>query len=499
MGTALLLIYGAGALVLSVPYPPARIASLIIAITPGDFATEMIERLGFGAIRTLAVLTNLGTLAFGGYVGVVVAKGVSPEARAKRAVLGGGALLLAALALAVTAPEGLALPALAVYPIAAFVFARIVSKGPLAVALRPDLKDHETPLDATRRSRRRFLIRMGAAIGGFLVGGATVLRLAGGRGPMNVDIARADRTFKPPPDDPNFSEIEGLSSEITPTSDFYTVDINIVKPSIDHDDWQLRIHGLVENAYSLDYHTLQDDFEVVEMAHTLTCISNEVGGDLISTTVWRGVRLKDVLERARLRDKVVDVVFRAAEGYSDSIPITKALESTTLIAFGMNDQALPREHGFPARMVVPGIYGMKNVKWLTEIETVDFDYRGYWMERGWSDIARVKTQSRIDVPSRSEKVTSPARTAGVAWAGDRGISLVEVSFDGGAHWQQAVLKRELSPVAWRLWATDAGDRTGKQGVIVRATDGGGETQTETRTKPHPDGASGRHETTFTIS
>lgn len=499
MGAGLLLIYAAGALVRAVPYPPARIAALVIAITPGDFATAMIERLGHGAIATLAVVTNLGTLAFGGYLGVLVAGAPTPNGRARRALAVGAALWLAAMGLAISAPEGFSTAALAVYPIAAYVCARILSTAPFSAALRPDLREGETPLDATRRSRRRFVIRLAAAAGGFVVGGATIWRL-GRRGlPVDTEIVRADRTFKPPADDPSFPVVAGHSPEITANTDFYTVDINIVKPMVDHEDWTLRIHGLVDAPYNLDYRTLQADFEVVEMAHTLTCISNEVGGDLVSTTVWRGVRLRDVLERAGIAEGVVDVVFRAVDGYSDSIPLAKAVEDTTLVAFGMNGDPLPREHGFPARIIVPGIYGMKNVKWITEISTVDRDYRGYWMVRGWSDVARVKTQSRIDAPAQSQRVEIPAQVAGVAWAGDRRISAVEVSFDDGASWHRAQLMRELSPVAWRLWVADVEPGSGSRRVIVRATDGAGEVQASRRTRPHPDGASGRHETAFTVS
>lgn len=496
MGAALLLVYAADVLIEPVPYPPVRIAALLIAITPGDFATAMIERLGHGAIRTLAVLTNAGTVAFGGYLGIVVAGAQGPPRSARRALIAGFGLWLAAMGLALTAPEGFSPTALAAYPIAAYGFARIVARRPLSAAFAPDLREGEMPLDAVRRSRRRFLVRLAAAVGGFVVGGAAVARFAGRSGGPGVDIVRADRPFKPPGDDPGFPKVPGHSPEITSNADFYTVDINIVKPSVDHRTWKLRIHGLVDRPYALDYRSLQDDFEVVEMAHTLTCISNEVGGDLVSTTVWRGVRLREVLERAGLRGGIIDVAFRAAEGYTDSIPLAKALEETTLVAFGMNGEPLPREHGFPARIIVPGIYGMKNVKWLTEIEPVDRDFKGYWMVRGWSDVARVKTQSRIDAPVGS--VSLPAQAAGIAWAGDRGIRAVEVSFDGGSSWRPAVVKRELSPVAWRLWAAGIEPGKGKRRVIVRATDGGGEVQESQRTRPHPAGASGRHEVQFTI-
>src|SRR5207237_6621435 len=212
---------------------------------------------------------------------------------------------------------------------------------------------------------------------------------------------------------------------------------------------------------------------------------NEVGGNLISTAVWRGVRLKDVLARAGLKPGVAELVFKSTEGYSDSIPLAKAGEDTTLVVFGMNGVALPQEHGFPARIIVPGIYGMKNVKWLTSVTAIDHHYRGYWEIRGWDDVARVKTESRIDVPASADSVHLPAKLAGVAWAGDRGIAKVEVSDDGGTTWRPAVLKRELSPVAWRLWAADISPGTGPSRVLDRATDGTAQVQTAAPHEPQP--------------
>ncbi|MGH2720687.1 MAG: molybdopterin-dependent oxidoreductase, partial [Actinomycetota bacterium] len=332
-----------------------------------------------------------------------------------------------------------------------------------------------------------------------LVGGAAVWRLVGGSmGAMPGRIARALRPFTRPQPDAGFPAVEGHTPELTPTADFYNVDINIVKPRVDHTSWNLSVGGAVDRPYKLTYDTLQSDFEVVELAHTLTCISNEVGGDLISTTVWRGVRLRDVLERAGVGEGTVDIVFRAAENYSDSISLAKALEERTLVVFGMDGAPLPRDHGFPARIIVPGIYGMKNVKWVESIEAVPEDYQGYWMDRGWSDEAVVKTQSRIDVPARGSTVAEGSKAAGIAWAGDRGISAVEVSDDGGETWRAARLERELSGVAWRRWVADLGAGTGAGTLVVRARDGAGQLQESRRTRTHPDGASGYHEVSFDV-
>lgn len=499
MAAALAIIYAAGALFGGVPYPPATVASTIIRLTPGDLATAFIERLQHLAMILLGIFVHAGALALGAVAGGFVRKARTSRTRARIALLTGAGLLGIATLLGVIGSEAVSILALVVYGIAALVFARLLNDGPLMAGLEPSLKPGETPLDAMRGSRRRFVTRTAAVIGGLVVVGFGALRFSSRKKGMDVLIAGADQPFTRPPEDSEFPKVTGITPEITANDSFYTVDINpFTKPSIDHETWKLEIAGLVDRPYSLSYRELQRDFEVIEMVHTLTCISNEVGGDLISTAVWRGVKLREILERGGLKEDVIDIVFRAAEGYSDSIPLAKAVEDTTLVVFGMNGVALPQAHGFPARIIVPGIYGMKNVKWLTRIEAVDRDYQGYWMVRGWSDVARVKTQSRVDVPSDGDQVGLPASLGGIAWAGDRGIKRVEVSQDGGNSWRPATLKREMSKLTWRLWAADIEPGKGRQRVMVRAIDGTGERQDSASTRPHPEGASGNHVVTFDV-
>ena len=492
MGAALLVVFTAGNLFPLASFPPARVADLIIRLTPGDLATFMIEKLGKGAIRSLGIGVTVACLLSGGALGVLIGRARSTAGRARRALMAALGVFLGSMLLALGTPGAGSLTAALVYGVASIIFAKIAAEVPLLAAVEPKrVEDDETPLDAVMRSRRGFIMRMGLLIAGLVAGGG-ILRVLRSRNPK-VAIAPAARVFDPPPADPVFPNVPGLAREITRNEDFYTVDINaFVKPTVDHSGWRLKIHGLVGAPYELNFEQVQKDFEVVEMAHTLTCISNDVGGHLISTAVWRGVRLKDVLERAQLREGTVDIVFRAAEGYSDSIPLEKAVEETTLLVFGMNGEALPREHGFPARIIVPGIYGMKNVKWLTEIEAVDHDYQGYWMVRGWSDTARVKTASRFDTPQEGAHIPAGTMLAGVAWAGDRGVRRVEVSDDKGVTWTPAVMKRELGPLTWRLWATELKAAKGPVRVMVRAVDGTGDIQGSRPAKPHPDGASGYH-------
>ena len=291
-----------------------------------------------------------------------------------------------------------------------------------------------------------------------------------------------------------FPNIDNLALEITPTRDFYQVSKNAFDPQVDGSRWKLEVAGLVDNQLALSYDEMKA-LPSVEQYATLACISNEVGGDLIGTAMWRGVRLKDLLDRAGLKEGVVDIVLRASDDYTDSIPLDRASADGTLLVYEMNGEALTPEHGFPVRLLVPGIYGMKNVKWITRLEAVDSDVKGYWQRRGWDDRAEYKTMSRIDAPD--ETVSGETAIAGIAFAGDRGISKVEISTDGGANWEQAELKPALSPISWTLWHRRwRPAQPGKHRVLVRATDGGGQTQTSRYAPPAPSGSSGYHGVTL---
>jgi hypothetical protein len=290
--------------------------------------------------------------------------------------------------------------------------------------------------------------------------------------------------------DGQFPNIDNLALEITPNKDFYQVSKNAFDPQVDARRWKLQIAGLVENPFELTYADIKS-FPAVEQYATLACISNEVGGDLIGNSLWKGVRLRDVLEKARLREGVIDIALHASDDYTDSIPLERAMANETLLVYEMNGEPLTPEHGFPVRLLVPGIYGMKNVKWITRIEPVAFDLKGYWQRRGWDDRAEYKTLSRIDAPESSFK--GETSIAGIAFAGDRGISKVEVSTDGGATWEQADIKAGLSSLTWVLWEKRwKPAHSGKHRLVVRATDGRNQTQTSQYATPAPSGSSGYH-------
>jgi DMSO/TMAO reductase YedYZ molybdopterin-dependent catalytic subunit len=288
-----------------------------------------------------------------------------------------------------------------------------------------------------------------------------------------------------------FGRLIGLSPRITPVADHYTVSKNLFDPSVKADGWSLRIEGMVDQPLDL---TL-DDLErlpSVTRPSTLMCVSNPVGGDLIGTSEWTGVRLGDLLEMAGPQEGARELVLRAADNYSDSFPLDAARREGTIVAYLQNGEPLTSRHGFPARVLVPGIYGMKNVKWVQSIELVEDDYQGYWQTRGWSDEALVKTMSRIDTDTAARLGDGRVAVGGIAFAGLRGISAVEVSLDDGATWEAAEVEPAPNGLSWRRWAAVLTTDRDRFDLRVRATDGEGTVQTEERTRPLPDGADGHH-------
>ena len=312
-------------------------------------------------------------------------------------------------------------------------------------------------------------------------------------------VADTDAAFRATAGEGTF-EATGMPEFYTPLDAFYVVSKNIVDPTVAEMDWSLEIDGLVDKPMMLTYSDLllRDSHE---MASTLECISNRVGGTYISNTVWTGFPLKTLLEEARLQEGVIDIKLEAADGYSESIPVDEALQDDTMLVYLMDGLPLTDDHGFPARLIVPNIFGMKNVKWITRIEAVAEDYQGYWQERRWSDVATVVTMSRLDIPRQGFKADlgSTVELGGVAFAGDRGISAVEVTTDGGNTWNAAELSEVPSNRTWRLWRYDlAATVPGVRLVSVRATDGDGELQTEVEREPLPDGATGWDRSWFEI-
>jgi DMSO/TMAO reductase YedYZ molybdopterin-dependent catalytic subunit len=308
-----------------------------------------------------------------------------------------------------------------------------------------------------------------------------------------------------PPPKPNYGPIQpvpGLSAEVTPNGQYYLVSKNLFSdPTVNGQTWNLTVTGEVAQPYTLNYAQLSA-MPMKKQYESMMCISNEVGGPYMSNALWEGIPLVDLLQKAGGPKKGASkVVLYAADDYSDSIHLSKALEPTTLVALRMNDVTLPQGHGYPARLLVPGIYGMKHVKWITKIEVVNQDYQGYWQTRGWSDAAPIRLTSRIDTPTSMTKIQAGQQTyiAGVAFSGNKGISEVDVSLDNGQTWQKATLKQPLSDLTWVLWELPWTPTAGTHTITVRAIDMQGNVQDPEIAEPLPDGSSGYHSITVTVS
>ncbi|MGI9148169.1 MAG: molybdopterin-dependent oxidoreductase [Chloroflexota bacterium] len=347
---------------------------------------------------------------------------------------------------------------------------------------------------------RRTLLR--SAVAGLLATLATgaAWRLISGVavGGSDAAPAAADVVAAAQPNAPPF-DVKGIAPEVTPTADFYTVSKNFIDPSVAVAGWRLNIDGLVDQPMQLTYDQLRA-LPASEGYYTLMCISNEIGGDLWGNSLWRGVKLKYLLELAGVHAEGVKAVFTGADDYKDSVTLERALHPDTLLAWEMNGQPLRSEHGFPARLLIPGIYGMKNVKWLTGITIAPNDFRGFWQTQGWDDAAPYSTESRIDAPRARDSVASGMLPlGGVAFAGDRGIQSVEVSTDGGRTWQPAQVKAALSPNTWQLWRGDVQVDRSTREIRVRATDGLGHPQAREQNPPFPSGATGYHTITVAVA
>ena len=342
--------------------------------------------------------------------------------------------------------------------------------------------------------RRAFVLRAasatvvglaGAASGRWLVG-------AGQSDPVAGPAGVADRPLPPLPPRTDL-EIEGLTPFVTSNADFYRIDTALEIPRIQIPDFKLRVTGMVDRPLELTFEQLTAR-PLVEADITLTCVSNEVGGKLAGNARWLGVRLDDLLAEAGVNPGADQIVGRSVDGYTCGFPVSTLDGRDALVAIAMNGEPLPLEHGFPARLIVPGLYGyVSATKWLTEIEITTFDaFDHYWVPRGYSAEAPIKTQSRIDTPGPLARIPAgPTAIAGVAWAQTRGIDAVEVRIDDGP-WEVARLGAEVNDTTWRQWTITWDASPGQHSMTCRATDSTGYTQTEDRASPAPNGATGWH-------
>ena len=347
--------------------------------------------------------------------------------------------------------------------------------------------------------RRRFIGTSLAVIGAAAGSGMVGRLVLGGGGtdavPQSGRIPPPASTAPPLPDGARIAGVPGLSPLVTPNEDFYRIDTALIVPRPNLSRWRLRVHGLVDRPFELTYDELAA-MPIHEQYVTIACVSNEVGGNLVGNALWAGPRLRDLLDQAQVRPEGTQIVGRSVDNFTAGFPTAWALaaDREPIVALTMNGEPLPADHGFPARLIVPGLFGyVSATKWLREIELTTWDgFDGYWVPLGWAKEGPILTQSRIDVPRNlADLQAGPTPIAGVAWAPDRGISAVEVRIDDG-DWQPAEISTPISDAAWVQWLLRWDATPGTHVLRVRATDGDGQVQTDERTEPAPDGARGHH-------
>ena len=351
---------------------------------------------------------------------------------------------------------------------------------------------------------RRAFLRTAAAVGAVAGAGGLATRTLGGgaAAASRADVMVPRPMTQAPPVPPGATlDVPGLTPYLTPNKDFYRVDTALRVPDVPVDGWRLRVHGLVDRELDLDFEDLLSR-RMVERRITLTCVSNPVGGEYVGNATWIGVPMADLLEEAGVRPGADAVKSTSDDGFTAGTPLSVLADRSrgALVAVAMNGEPLPLEHGFPVRMVTPGLYGyVSATKWLVDLEVSRFDdFDAYWTPRGYAEQAPIKTSSRIDVPRSFARVEA-GRTpvAGVAWSQGRGIDRVEVRVDEGP-WNDAELAVEDNEDTWRQWVWQWDAEPGTHRIEVRATDRTGATQTPERAPIAPDGSTGWHNVTVTV-
>ena len=464
---AALLVALLGSWVLGWSYAPLLVAERIMEATPAEWAVPLLQLLGVWA-KPWAVAGGVACLvACGGIGGVVRAQFTN------RSIAALVPALMLVMWLLMTRAEPMAF-------IPALLYGLLIFRSRTQ-------REPSPQMSMAMASRREFLQRsLQSALAVGALAALSGLPLAWRT--LNDRAARTLFAFQPePPRSDDFAAIAQLPPEVTPIEQFYVMSKTAQDPDIWRETWQLRIGGHVQRPLALTWSDLFA-FSRASQYATLECVSNPVGGALMSNGFWSGVRLRELLGMAQVKAGAQTVVFHARDAFADSIPIESAQMPETLIAYALNGELLNIAHGAPARLIVPDRYGFKNVKWVDAIEVLDVPYQGRWQTLGWSNDALVKTTARID---RLKRYGASWLVVGVAFAGARGISRVQVRADDGA-WLDAQLHvPPLSPLTWLQWRVVADFSSAKQ-VSARAWDGSGRPQIETPASAFPDGASGLH-------
>ena len=475
--------------------PIIAVGDLVIALQPPGAKQFVVDLVGEADKLILNLLIAAVALALAAGVGVLARK--RPGAARSLVAVGG----IVALGAGLRDPLS---DAITTFLVAAFAVA--IATWLLGRLMRL-AAEREAPVMAEMPDwgRRRFLGTSIAIVGvsavGGLVGRALLDRGRLNAAPVGGTIPPPAETAPPPPAGASL-DVPELSPIVTPNRDFYRIDTALLVPRPELATWRLRVTGMVAQPFELTYDELTA-MPLHEQFVTIACVSNEVGGDLVGNALWSGVRLKELLDRAVISPAATQIVGRAVDGFTVGFPTAWAIadDREPLVAVAMNGEPLPANHGFPARLIVPGLYGyVSATKWLTEIELTTLEgFDAYWVPLGWSKEAPILTQSRIDVPRNGARVEAGTiAIAGVAWAPDRGVNGVEVQVDEEG-WEPAELSVPISDATWvqfvRRWEASAGEHL----VRVRAIDGDGEIQTDQKTRPAPDGARGHHTIGVTVT
>lgn len=354
-------------------------------------------------------------------------------------------------------------------------------------------------------NRRRFLLRSGGFLGAALVAGALGRLLVDRRHPSGAPVSThlpVPAEVVPPLTPAESLPAPGITPLVIPNGQFYRIDTELLVPQVDASTWQLKVTGMIDHPLTLTYAELLA-LPLFEQYVTLECVSNVVGGNLIGNTLWTGVHLRQVLAEAGVRAGATQIVGRSVDGFTVGFPTAWALDPSRepMIAVGMNRVPLPAEHGYPARLIVPGLFGyVSATKWLSEIELTTLEaFDAYWVRLGWAKNGPILTGSRIDHPAGGAGLAAgPVDIDGLAWAPDRGVRKVEVRVDGGP-WQAAMLSRAISKATWVQWMLRWQATPGTHTIEVRATDGTGVVQTATPGGPAPAGATGYDQVQVTVA
>ena len=495
--------------------PVVAVAESILRLTPGAVDERVIGLVGHHDKAVLIGTTLVGLTVVSAAVGVLAMRSVLA---AEGVFLVMGVVLVRAVHDRLTPSTSTYIPAVAGVVVAIAALAVLAQAAQRAAhPRRPDRQDRREPItwgplvdagvaereEAARElSRRRFLEIAGVVAAASLALGVSGRVLAYSR----VSVEAARRRLRLPitrPMTPRGADlgVDGVAPWLTEQQDFYRIDTALAIPQILPKDWELRIHGMVDRELTLTYQDLLDR-GLEDAWITLCCVSNPVGGNLISNARFSGVRIDDVLAEVGTHPDADAVLSRSADDWTAGTPLAALTDGRdAMFAVAMNGEPLTPEHGFPVRMVVPGLYGyVSGTKWVVDLEVTRFDrFSAFWTDRGWSEKGPIKTESRIDVPDNGSSVPAgDVVVAGVAWAQDTGIDRVEVRI-GDGDWQQVQLAAEPSIDSWRQWRYVWQVQPGTYDVAVRATDASGYTQTGQNADVVPDGATGWHTISVTVT